>query len=117
VQDAVGAPIVARHQLSTDTTSIEARELSITKAVDYCAKFIRVGMRNFMGRSNITQAFLDNLAGVLEGLLAFLVDNGAVIGASPNNLIQDADNPDSILVDVTLDVAYPANFLRVVLIV
>jgi len=117
VQDAQGAPVIARHQLSTDLTSIETRELSITKVVDYTAKFMRAGMRNFIGRSNITQPFLDNLATVVAGQLNFLVQNGVLIGADVNNIIQDADAPDTILIDVTLDVPFPANYIRLTLVI
>ena len=117
VQDAQGAPVICRHQLSTDLTSIETRELSITKVVDFTAKFLRTGLRNFIGRSNITQPFLDNLSTVITGQLNFLVDTSVLIGADINNIIQDADAPDTILVDITLDVPFPANFIRITLVV
>jgi hypothetical protein len=117
VQDAQGAPVSCRHQLSTDTTSIETRELSITKVVDYTAKFMRSGLRNFIGRSNITQPFLDNLSTVIAGQLDFLVETGVLNGADLNNIIQDADQPDTILVDITLDVPFPANYIRITLVV
>ena len=117
VQDVQGAPIVCRHQLSTDMTSIETRELSINKVVDYTAKFMRAGLRNFIGRSNITQPFLDNLSTVVQGLLNFLTENGVLIGADINNVIQDADQPDTVLIDITLDVPYPCNYIRITLVV
>lgn len=117
VQDTEGAAVSCRHQLSTDMTSIETRELSITKDIDYCAKFLRIGLRNYIGRSNITQPFLDNLSTVLQGLVNFLEENFVIIGGNINNLIQDADNPDTVLVDVTLDVPYPCNYVRIVLII
>jgi len=117
VQDAQGAPIVCRHQLSTDLTSIETRELSITKVVDFTAKFMRAGLRNFIGRSNITQPFLDNLATVVSGQLNFLIAGGVLIGADVNNILQDADAPDTVLIDVTLDVPFPCNYLRLTLVI
>ena len=117
IQDAQGAPVICRHQLSTDTTSIETRELSITKVVDFTAKFMRAGLRNFIGRSNITQGFLDNLSTVVQGQLNFLIEGGVLIGADVNNLIQDADAPDTVLIDVTLDVPFPANYIRLTLII
>jgi hypothetical protein len=116
VQDAQNAPVICRHQLSTNMTSIETRELSITKVVDFVAKFMRGGLRNFIGRSNITQGFLDTLSTVIQGQLNFLVDGGVLIGADINNLVQDADAPDTVLVDVTLDVPYPCNYLRLTLV-
>jgi len=117
VRDAVGAPVICRHQLSTDNSSIETRELSITKVVDFTAKFMRAGLRNFIGRSNITQGFLDSLSTVVQGQLNFLIESGVLIGADVNNLIQDASAPDTILVDVTIDVPFPANYLRLTLII
>lgn len=117
VQDAASAPVICRHQLSTDLTSIETRELSITKVVDFTAKFLRAGLRNFIGRSNITQSFLDQLSSVVQGILSFLIEAGVLIGADVNNVIQDADALDTVLIDVTLDVPYPANYLRVTLVV
>lgn len=117
VQDVQNAPVICRHQLSTDLTSIETRELSITKVVDYTAKFMRAGLRNFIGRSNITQPFLDQLSTVVSGQLDFLISNGVLIGADINNIIQDADEPDTILIDVTLDVPFPCNYIRLTLVI
>jgi len=118
-QTVAGAPVTCRHQLSTDTTSVERRELSITKAVDYVAKFLRNALRNFIGSFNITPAFLDQLSTIIQGQLAFLGTEGlgVVAAATLNNVIQDEDNPDTILVDVTLEVLYPANYIRVTLVV
>jgi hypothetical protein len=117
VQDAEGAPVTCRHQLSTNASTLETRELSITKVVDYTAKFMRAGLRNFIGRTNITQPFIDQLSTIVSGQLDFLVENSVLIGADINNIIQDADNPDTILIDVTLDVPYPCNYIRLTLVI
>lgn len=117
VQDAEGAPLVSRHQLSTNLTSIETRELSITKIVDYVAKFMRTALRNFIGTFNITQPFLDTLSTVIQGMLGFLTENGIILGGELNNLIQSEDSPDTVLVDVTLDVPYPCNYIRLTLVI
>ena len=117
VQDSQNAPLVSRMALTTDLTSIETRTDSITKVVDFTAKFLRRGIRNFIGRFNITQAFLDSLGSVIQGLIGFLVETGVLIGGTLNNLIQDEDAPDTVLIDVTLDVPYPCNYIRLTLIV
>jgi hypothetical protein len=117
VQDAEGSPVISRHQLSTDLTSIETRELSITKVVDFVAKFMRAGLRNFIGTFNITQPFLDTLSTVIQGMLQFLAEGGVILGGDLNNLVQDKDEPDTVLVDVTLDVPFPANYIRLTLVI
>jgi hypothetical protein len=117
VQDVEGGPVTSRHQLTTDLTSIESRELSITKVVDYVAKFMRTGLRNFIGTFNITQPFLDTLSTVIQGMLAFLEEGGVILGGDLNNLVQDTTNPDTVLIDVTLDIPYPCNYIRLTLVV
>jgi hypothetical protein len=117
VQDSPGAAVISRHQLSTDLTSIETRELSITKVVDFVAKFLRTGLRNFIGTFNITQPFLDTLSTVIQGMLTFLEEGGVILGGDLNNLIQDKNQPDTVLVDVTLDVPYPCNYIRLTLVI
>jgi hypothetical protein len=117
IQEGQGAALVSRHQLSTDLTSIETRELSITKVVDFVAKFLRTALRNFIGTFNISQPFLDTLSTVIQAMLAFLVENSIILGGQLNNLVQSTDSPDTVLVDVTLDVPFPCNYIRLTLVI
>jgi hypothetical protein len=117
IQEGQGAALTCRHQVSTDLTSIETRELSITKVVDFVAKFLRQALRNFIGTFNITQPFLDTLSTVIQAMLGFLVENGILLGGDLNNLIQSKDSPDTVLVDVTLDVPFPCNYIRLTLVI
>lgn len=116
-QEVAGGPLASRHQLTTDLTSVETRELSITKVVDFVAKFMRAGLRNFIGKFNITQPFLDTLSTVVQGQLSFLTESGVIIGGDLNNIIQDSDSPDTVLIDTTLDVPYPCNYIRLTLVI
>lgn len=117
IQEGSGAALTSRHQLTTDLTSVETREQSIVKAIDYCAKFIRGGLRQYIGKFNITQAFIDTLSAVVQGQLRWLIENGVIAGADLNNILQDEDNPDTVLVDITVEALYPCNYIRVTLVV
>jgi hypothetical protein len=117
VQEVPGGSVFCRHQLSTDLTSVETRELSITKVVDFAAKILRIGVRRFIGTSNINPQLLDMLGATVHAILKFLEDTGVINGSNINNLVQDKANPDTILVDVTLDVPYPCNYIRLTLMV
>lgn len=116
-QDVQGGPVVSRMQLSTDLTSIETRELSITKVVDFTAKFLRLGVRKFIGTQVINNQLLDTIGTTIQGMLQFLIESGVLNGANINNIIQDETNPDTVLVDITLDVPFPCNYIRVTLVV
>lgn len=117
VQDAPGVPLTSRMALTTDLTSVETRTDSITKVVDFCAKFLRQGLKNFIGRFNITQGFLDSLGHVIQGLLGFLAESGVLIGSNLNNIVQDTTAPDTVLIDITLDVPFPCNYIRLTLVI
>jgi hypothetical protein len=117
VQDAPATPLISRMALTTDMTSVETRTDSVTKIVDFCAKFLRTGLKNFIGRFNITQGFLDSLGHVIQGLLGFLAESGVLIGSNLNNIVQDTAEPDQVDVDVTLDVPLPCNYIRLTLVI
>ncbi len=117
VQDAPSAPLISRMALTTDLTSVETRTDSITKVVDFTAKFLRRSLKNFIGRFNITQAFLDQLGTVIGGVGGYLVECGILVGFNLNNIIQDEDAPDTVIVDVTVDPPYPCNYIRITLVI
>lgn len=110
-------PIFARMALTSDMTSVEVRTDSITKVLDFSSKFIRESLKGFIGRFNITQGLLDTLGQVLEGLLSFLRDTGVINGSQVLRIVQDQDNPDTVLIQVQLDVPYPCNYIRVTLVI
>jgi hypothetical protein len=117
VQDVATAPTYCRHQLSTDISLIEKRELSITKDVDYIAKFIRNQLRPYIGRYNITKPFLEMLASITDGLIKLLIEDGQLIDGQIKELIQDEDQPDTVRLTIDIDVPYPCNYIRVTLLI
>lgn len=117
IQDIEDAPVFARHQLSTDVTQIEKRELSITKNVDFIAKFFRNSLRPYIGRFNITKIYMEQLRTVGTGIVKFLTSNGQLITGEIVKLEQSDSQPDTVLLDVDLLVPFPANFIRVTLLI
>lgn len=116
IQDTQNSPLVSRMALTTDMTSIETRTDSITKVVDFTAKLLRRGYRNFIGRFNVTQGFIDSLGHVGQGILVFLTESGVLIGGSLTNLVQDEASPDTVLVDCVVDPPYPCNYIRITIV-
>jgi len=116
VQRTKSTPVYVRHQLNTDMSAIETREMSITIAVDYCAKVMRIGLRPYIGKHNITDELLTQLRGIAESLLSALVDGFVVRrGSTLERLEQNTDRPDEIDLDISLVVFYPCNRINVTL--
>lgn len=117
VQESDTAPVTTRHQLTTDMSSIQKREASITRAVDFTAKFFRTGLKNFIGGFNITTTIQDAISIVLEGLAAVLIKNGILGSVEISAVRQSASAPDTLEIDVLLGVLYPLNYIRLTLVI
>lgn len=104
-----------RHSLMTDMSSVERRELSITKTLDYVAKTLRSALDPYIGRYNITTDFLQKLSTVISAVRVILQRTGVVADLKLESLRQDTVNRDIVLVSVLAKPFYPANYIRVTL--
>lgn len=110
IQDTRNSSPASRHQLTTDRSSLETQEFSIVKIVDFVAKYFRSSLRPYIGKHNINREVLSQLRGTCEAILRGLREAGVLLQKTAlERLIQDPDQPDSIIVDVALDVPYPLN--------
>ena len=98
-------------------SSIEKREFSILNALDFTAKFLRAGLRNFIGRFNITQNLQSSISTTLDGLGSFLTTQGVLRTFKVDRLVQDVNQPDVLLLDISVGVLYPCNEIKITLIV
>lgn len=71
-QDNPSAPPVVRHQLTTDMSTVELRELSFGKNFDYVSYIAKDVMDRFLGQYNITPATLGILETALRAVLESL---------------------------------------------
>lgn len=114
VQPNRNASPTIRHQLTTDRTSLETQEWSIQHAIDTCAVEYRERFSPFIGKHNITNELLTQLRGIGEAITRDLV-NAKILrqGSKLERLYQDTDQPDSVIVEVSLLVPYPCNRITV----
>lgn len=125
VQDVIDVTaLYIRHQLTTDTSAIKFQEYSVTKNVDFIAKFIRDNHKQFIGRYNIVESTLDDLKANANGLLTFLKDNtrlpkigGVIRSGKLVELTQDPVNIDTVIERYQLDIPIPLNNLDITIVV
>jgi hypothetical protein len=117
VQETSTSPVTTRHQLTTDMSSVETREDSITRVLDFVAKTVRSALRTFIGGVNITTSVQDAVNSTLDGLGRFLVKIGVLTSFTVNALRQSQSQPDTLEVDITCGVGYPLNTIRVTLVI
>lgn len=111
-QETPNSSVEVRHQLSTNTDTIMERELSLTKAIDYTAKFFRKNCRPLVGRFNITEELLEMLASVCEGCSTYLTEDLKVLNDCTITSIEVV-GVDEIEVVVDITAKYPLNKITI----
>ena len=118
-QDGPNQPLYVRHQLTTDRSAIKFQEYSVTKNVDFIAKFLRVTFQPFIGQYNIVDTTIDALSATAQGAVNFLKSNplpkiGAVIrGGSLSQLVESEDQIDTILMRFSFQIPIPLNYIDI----
>jgi hypothetical protein len=121
VQDILNvSALYIRHQLTTDLSAIKYQEYSITKNVDFIAKFIRQAHAGFVGKYNIVDGAFDDLKTNATGIIRYLSKEtvlpkigGVINSGSLTSAIQDPSSIDGILESWSLDIPIPLNNLDI----
>jgi hypothetical protein len=123
-QDGEGQPVYIRHQLTTDRSSIKFQELSVTKNVDYIAKFIRNNYSQFTGQWNIVDTTIDALKDTATASISFLKEKtvlpklgGVIRRGSLESIIEDPDQIDTVIMRFEFKVPIPLNNIDITIVV
>jgi len=113
-------PLYIRHQLTTDRSSIKFQEFSVTKNVDFIAKFLRDAFSDFIGIYNIVDTTLDELKTVAKAAIVFLTEDtrlpriGGVVRGGSLVLIEESETQiDTINMRFAFDIPIPLNNLDI----
>jgi hypothetical protein len=123
-QEGADQPLYVRHQLTTDRSSIKFQEFSVTKNVDFIAKFIRRTYAPYIGIYNIVASTLDELRTTAKSIITFLKDDtrlpriGGVIKSGQLTLLQEHETQiDTVVMRFKLDIPIPLNNLDITIVV
>jgi hypothetical protein len=111
-QETPSSGVQVRHQLSTDVSTVINRELSITKAIDYAAKFVRQNLRPMVGRFNITEETLEMCGTIMDGCCSYLTEDLKVFNNCTYTGFQIVD-VDELEVIMEIELKYPLNKITV----
>lgn len=121
-QDGPNEPLYVRHQLTTDRSAIKFQELSVTKNVDFIAKFLRTTFAPFVGVYNIVDTTIDTLKTTSTAAISFLKDKtvfpkiGGVIRSGTLLLIEEDPNQlDTVNMRFGFQIPLPLNNIDIVI--
>lgn len=112
-----GAGVTTRHQRTTDSTTVESREFSITKALDDYSKSFRSTFQRVIGSNNITPVFLDSLGMTAKGFDDFKLNQGVIASGGITQILQSEIDPDIVLAEAVVQPQYPCNQIRLTIFV
>lgn len=112
LQATSNAPVVSRHQLTTDVTSVFTREDSKNVAADFSAKFLRLGFKDLIGKENIDDDFIKQEARPrLEALVETLKEDKIIDKqSSVLEFGRHPQKPDGLRAVIDLRTPFPFNF-------
>ena len=117
IQPRAMAPLTVRHQLTTDMTSIEKREYSVTKNLDHMAKTARITFRPYIGRYLINNDTLNILYSVGNALMERWKREGQVISGSVDQFQVDPTQVDKVYACFRMRVPIPLNYIRLIFVI
>lgn len=119
-QDGEDQPLYVRHQLTTDRSAIKFQEYSITKNVDFIAKFWRGTYAKFIGQYNIVDTTLDALKTTASAGIKFLKDStkiprfgGVIRSGSLVSIKEDETQIDTVLIRFKFGIPVPLNHIDI----
>ena len=110
-----GGIVTTRHQLTTAVSDVNTREFSVVKAVDYASKVFRSYLNPLVGKSIITDSFINKVVyPTAHAALFALTDGGSLSARSAVlNIYQNEADPTRINIEVDIVPLYPANYFTV----
>jgi hypothetical protein len=124
VHDLADGSVYTRHELSTDNTDLNTRELMLTKNVDSISYVYSTGLKRFIGRTNVTPSLISRIGAEINSITNYLVSTGftqelggQLISASIREIKQVATAKDKLKVILDLVIPYPLNNLELHLVI
>jgi len=121
-QDGPSQPLYIRHQLTTDRSAIKFQEFSITKNVDYIAKFLRTTFSKYIGQYNIVDTTMDALRATAGAAIKFLQDKtkvpkfgGVIRSGTLVSLAESTDQIDTVNAQFSFAIPVPLNNIDIVI--
>jgi hypothetical protein len=114
-QETPTSAVKTRHQLSTDVTSIEKRELSITKSIDFVSSSLRLNLKNKIGALNLVDETVTAIGVIAQAIIQQMVDLSIVASASMDRIAVNSVSPDTLDITISIAPLYPCNYIQITL--
>jgi hypothetical protein len=118
-QEGPQQPLYVRHQLTTDRSSVKFQEYSVTKNVDFIAKFLRDTYAGYIGQYNIVDTTLDALRTTATAAVKFLKDRrvpkfgGVIKTGSLLSLVESTTQIDTVEMRFGFSIPIPLNHIDI----
>ncbi len=112
-----GAPITIRHGITTKVDNVQDREHSVVAIRHFVAKYLRNSLEGYIGKFNIDDFLKTKVNGTLTACKNYLINKSILNDFVVNQILQDTDNPDTLLINISILPPYPCNYIDITLIV
>lgn len=105
-------------QTTTDNSSVQRRELSVTKTLDFYSLGLKVVLQKFIGPYNVFKGTLTALNNAVEAYHSRLVGQqfdkigSPILSGKIVSLAEDPVAVDTVLLTTTIDIPIPLNYVK-----
>jgi hypothetical protein len=123
VQETQGSIPFVRHELTTDVSVLEFRELLVVKNWDFLSYLYHDQLKSFIGKWNVTPDSLNTLRQTIISVSELVKGQKLPKIGSPllsykiASLAQDPNNKDQVIINLNISVVYPMNYINLFLII
>ncbi|PIP25662.1 MAG: hypothetical protein COX32_02310 [Candidatus Moranbacteria bacterium CG23_combo_of_CG06-09_8_20_14_all_41_28] len=122
IQETSGSIPYCRHELTTDVTVLEYRELLVVKNWDFLSYFYYDKLKGFMGSWNITAETLNTVRRTIDASSELLKAKklpkiGAPLIDAKITTLEQSINKDTINCRLNVSVVYPFNYINLYLVI
>lgn len=123
VQETQGSIPFVRHELTTDMSVLEFRELLVVKNWDWLSYLYADQLKSFIGKWNVTPDSLNTLRQTIISVSELVKGQklpkiGApLLSYKIASLAQDPNNKDQVIINLNISVVYPLNYINLFLII
>lgn len=101
-----------RHQLTTDMSILEKRELSCVKDLDYISKMGRESMRPYIGRFLVNEVTMTTLYSLANAFLAKCKADGLINSGDLISIYVDPNSRDTVIICIQVELPVPLNKIK-----
>lgn len=109
----VGGHVESYLQTTTDPSKVYTKQMSITRQLDWFARYLRSALTPYTGIKNISTSLMTEVSTVIQACSQYAVDNKILASVGSPAVTLDPTRTNGLLVELDVSPATPCDVIRI----